>query len=380
VSSSTVFYCIISLFLLSTPPSVESPVLQDSDPQEWRISTRPTVEIGSTARAGPDLWSAVVGMVKVPGGNITVLDGGRRAVEVFLPNGTHVSSAGGRGEGPGEFRTMRPPMSCGGDSVVVWDPSLRRSSLFDGAGTFVRQFRLTRPPGGEQTWLPWKVVCNRSGIYVTTLRDIGGFPTAEGPTRIDFRLEIGQETGPIVTLGPFPGSEFYLTDGSMAPRPLGKETLVAVDTDRVFIGTGDAFEIDVYSLNGEKISTIRDDFEPTDLTDAVLDGYVSDRISSGRRSPESVRRFYARLEYSEHLPAYSKLLVDLAGNLWVQEYPVPGEEGTVWRVFDKDGHRVTVVQMPSSFDAFQIGEDFVLGVGEDGSGVQFVRQYSLIKK
>jgi len=87
----------------------------------------------------------------------------------------------------------------------------------------------------------------------------------------------------------------------------------------------------------------------------------------------------APVEGPPTMPAYSALVVDAGGNVWLQHYePVPGESAR-WTVFDSAGVMLGSVRMPSRFLVHQIGEDFVLGRWRDASDVEQVLLYELIK-
>jgi len=76
--------------------------------------------------------------------------------------------------------------------------------------------------------------------------------------------------------------------------------------------------------------------------------------------------------YADVLPAFSEFLVDRSGRLWVREAhwhdaigagslsdlpPVP----STWSVFDRNGRWLGDVSMPSHFQPYDIGADYVAG-------------------
>src|SRR5690606_8833639 len=105
--------------------------------------------------------------------------------------GAHVVTSGRPGEGPGEFRTMRPPLTCGGDSTLVWDPNQARVSVFGGEGEFVRQF----PDAslGDGSAVPgWRLTCNAGGVTAFPRRRMPAHPGAEGPMRLEMEVTLAR--------------------------------------------------------------------------------------------------------------------------------------------------------------------------------------------
>ncbi|UCF19485.1 MAG: hypothetical protein JSU87_16435 [Gemmatimonadota bacterium] len=79
------------------------------------------------------------------------------------------------------------------------------------------------------------------------------------------------------------------------------------------------------------------------------------------------------------MPAYSDIVVDLEGNLWVGEYRRPGDDQPRWTVFDPDGVMLGIVETPQRFRIFEIGGDYVLGRGVDELDVEHIHVYRLLK-
>ena len=67
----------------------------------WRIEPGPALLLGRSE--GPDayLFYQIRGAVRLSTGMIVVLDGASRQLRAFSPDGSHVWTAGGPGEGPG---------------------------------------------------------------------------------------------------------------------------------------------------------------------------------------------------------------------------------------------------------------------------------------
>ena len=85
------------------------------------------------------------------------------------------------------------------------------------------------------------------------------------------------------------------------------------------------------------------------------------------------------LPLAEHFPAFSTILTDDTGYLWVREYDLPQElnPAPLWTVFDPEGRVLGFVETPAGLDILQIGEDFILGRVKDEFEVEYVQLWPL---
>lgn len=91
------------------------------------------------------------------------------------------------------------------------------------------------------------------------------------------------------------------------------------------------------------------------------------------------RSHFARMAVPEKRPAYSRLLGDQEGNLWVAEYARDARHVTSWAVFDTEGVLLGTVGMPDRLHVLEIGSDWVLGAWRDELDVEHVRLHELHK-
>jgi hypothetical protein len=69
--------------------------------------------------------------VSLSGGRTVVVDANSFLLRTHDSIGGVVAQAGGVGRGPGEFLSVSALFPVGGDSVAVWDPQIRRLTVFD---------------------------------------------------------------------------------------------------------------------------------------------------------------------------------------------------------------------------------------------------------
>lgn len=106
--------------------------------EEWSLSAEPLLEIGVVEGEEPYQLHQASGSVRLADGRVVVLNQGSDQLRFFGPEGTHLRSVGGPGEGPGEFQRPTRIRLTSPDTLRVWDARLHRFSWFDTAGTFVR--------------------------------------------------------------------------------------------------------------------------------------------------------------------------------------------------------------------------------------------------
>ena len=344
----------------------------------WRVGPEATVSIG-TAEGDPAYELFVAGgATRLSDGRIVVANGGTGELRVYDPNGVHLASWGGQGDGPGEFGAMAPGgvEPWPGDSLMARDSFSSRISIFSADGTFGRVLRLR---GGYQ-----RVVgpLPDGRVFASTLTSFErGEPGTSEIVRPDLEYGILHADGSVQRdLGAYRGSELYMVNtagGSPFPRPypFGRDAFDFLWGDLVVITTNDRYEIRAYRPDGSLARIVRRDQDvraPTwaDLRDAVA------RQNPGR--PE-VLDAVGDMPLVEAFPAFASVLVDRLGHLWIEEYRFSGEERRLWTVFDPEGRVLGLVEMPGSFriSIGEIGEDYILGTREDELGVEYVESWSL---
>lgn len=345
-----------------------------TDGQSWELSSVPALEIHPSSNDGQTPWGSVATLTRLQSGQVVVGDGMKREILFYDPSGQYERTVGRSGEGPGEFRLVGTTLQCNGDSVFVWDPAKRRVTVFDSRTSSMRDFgdeAIRMEVAGSPPLHLSKVTCNAGGLFATTSQRTDQLPRNEGPTEMDVRVDIIREGKAGTTLGWFSGDELYFADGTLFPRPLGRRNIVAIGSDRVFVGTTDKHDVAVFSMQGERVGTIRGDQERVRMSNDAIDAYAESRGGSSS--------FWTDLEYPDFLPAYSSLLVDPENNLWVEEFPDPFQTHAVWRVYDVDGNLHTTLVMPEGFELFEVGRDYALGVRKDQFDVESVLVYHLVK-
>jgi hypothetical protein len=355
-----------------------------------RLAATPTLVIGD--RPGPDyVLSAVVGAARLIDRRIVVADRATQEIRFFDSTGMFLNSVGGRGEGPGEFRRLDALGTLPGDTI--FGLSLPGAvTFFDHRGAFLRRVDASRLRVG----LPEgpKIVVAVLGDQSLVVGPIPRPSLERRPTRWVDSLPLvmlRRDTTKWVLLGTFPF--MFMTRDGNTPRPpwFGPTAAFAAHDASFFAGYGGEYSIRVFSISGGLERIIRRRWTPTRVTSADIDQFVTDWakrwIKATGPEAEQQKRDLRDDPYAGEVPAYSQLLVDHAGRLWVREAHLAdasaaGQLTTIplvpslWSVFDEGGHWLGDVTMPARFMPTDIGRNYVLGIARDSDGVETVVEYA----
>lgn len=344
------------------------------------VGVAPSLEIGELDGDAAYLFDRVLGATRLDDGRVVVANGATNELRFYDADGRHLLTTGGTGGGPAEFEYMLELLRCGADSLYALDTG-GTMKVFTSSGDVVRQFRLVEP-GSERS--SYRRACSSDGRIV-----LSGWGNLSGPPPIGFHTTrttvwlVDAEGREIASLGEHLGSERvgYASGGrptGSGPHPFGRTTELAVGPGVVYLGSGERYEILAYDSTGSVRRIFRAPAEDLSVTPELLADLREQRLAS--TAPEehpAVERWLRELPPVENMPAYTKLLVDPAGRVWARRFPLPGQTGERWGVFEPDGRFLGHVTMPARFTTLEIGYDYVLGVARDDADVQFVHLYEL---
>jgi len=350
----------------------------------WRLSDVPRLDIGALEGEAPYQFFRVSNAVTLGDGSIVVANSGTHEIRFFDAAGSFLYSSGRKGGGPGEFEALWTLAVLPGDSIIAFDRRLRRMSIFTPDGTFARSFMFTALAGAAA--LPMPIGLTSDQRLVVSERAFRTGETRTGLSRdSSYYLLVDLDGALLDTLGHFLGDEWYIKSERetiyTATPPFSRSSESVVYGNGFYFGSGDSYEIAYYASDGALLRLIRRMTPNLQVTTEDIARYQQD-VLDGTRDP-SRRQFwqsmFAEMPVPETMPAYSDLIIDLEGNLWVGEYQRPGDEQPRWTVFDPDGVMLGVVETPQRFRVFEIGSDYVLGRGADDLDVEHIKIYNLLK-
>lgn len=345
-----------------------------ADLESWAVSAVPTTSIGVVEGDSAYLFQRIVDARFTPAGRIIVADGGLLVVREYDRDGSFVAQMGGRGDGPGEFQSVRGLWTVPPDTVGVWDSYALRLTYFGPDRSAARTVGLESAKA--------TVGVGRLDFLAGALRDgslvIGSVALADGLGGDHVSIErisaggdhLGQlaETTGLVRA--------RLAERVIGPTPFSPYPHVATYADIVYHTNGVEPLVTAWSPDAERtIAFPPHDYDVGREWSAVL-------AEVERRNVEPFVRAVGTAPRPERIPHLAGLIIDDAGLIWAKRYE-PGTDaiwlgggarpgGGTWWVADASGNLIATVQVPEGFLPFQIENARVLGVSVDSLGVERV--------
>lgn len=345
----------------------------------WKIGEQPVLSIGESSGDPASELFRVEHALRLDDGQILVANAGTSEVRVFDGSGEHEATWGADGEGPGEFTGLTELARWPGDSVMAWDFSQNRFTVFDLAGRAVRTQRLTQGDnlgaGRFEGLLP-----DRS-LVTASLVSFAPDERSSGLIRRSREfVRVGSEGDRLSSFGRYQDEEYYVRAdvGAILRHPFRRSVHSVVWGGLIVISPSDQYEIRAYEPGGALRLIVRREHSTRRVTQAEIDAYVANRLANADpQARPTLERVMAGLPPVDSYPAFAELLVDEAGDLWVREYARPGDERSVWTIFQSDGRVRGLLETPAGLTVHQVGSDFLLGTDIDELGVERVQLWTL---
>ncbi|MGH9419635.1 MAG: hypothetical protein ACRD3J_06650 [Thermoanaerobaculia bacterium] len=359
------------------------PAWRDSE-RLW-LAVKPRLVIGINADSSYR-FRQVRGVMLLTDGRIAVADGGSLQLRIFSPKGRFLSASAGRGTGEGQIQNMDWGRRLRGDTIAI--SSLSTLAFYSSRGKFLRAAGLPpRGPARPARPLLWLALLNNGVGVAASLPNPA--PRAIGTRWTDsLALKLVTESSGVAReLGAFPYIELEQTGTGPTPVWLSPSGVFAGGDDRFYAGFGDRYEIRVYTGDGTLQSMIRRSWTPTPITADDWEHWVVEWSklwvkTTGAERDRDVREV-RESSWAEELPAFTQFIVDFSGRLWVRGAhwqdaigagalsDIPAVPST-WSVFDIRGRWLGDVTMPTGFQPFEIGMDYVTGILRTGRVNQVV--------
>jgi len=352
----------------------------------WRLAAQPLVEIGVLEGDPNYQLFRVAGAQRLSDGRIVVANSGTSELRFYDASGRFLSKSGRKGGGPGEFDVLRWLGILRGDSLVVYDWRNRRVSIFDADGKFARAFTLRTVAQAPPSHVHLALFADGSVLIGAQRLFASGQITAGVYHDTIFYLRFDQQGVLSDTIGRHPGADVYILAQDqgieLVPLPFAASPHSGAYMSGFYFGRGDSYEIGYYSAEGKLVRSVRSVQPDTRVSAEDIEHYIHRQLAEIEDEDErrEIEHLYTGLPFPQTMPAYSDVLVDADGNLWVEDYRPPGDDQPRWKVFDPDGTLLGTVETPPRFRVYQIGSDFVLGRWTDELDVDHVRMYRLIKR
>lgn len=336
------------------------------DSSIWHVDPEPLLDLAESGTGDPHNFYLVRGLLRLSDGSLVVANRGSNEIRKFSADGSFLASAGGDGEGPGEFSNLQQ-IERVGDSIIARDIR-SRIALFGPGLEHLRTTRLEDHVRGLHHLRDETLVVHA----------IMEFAEAYGVVRNPEALVLYDLEGARGdSIGSTPGGEEYVAEGLSAPPLFRKEALVDTYEGRIYTGASDRMQIEELASDGDTVRILRIPDFPLALTPEQVEAERASRLDfelpPGVASlPPPFVQAIEDMPSPETRPAYEALLVDPTGAFWLRPFRGMSEAGepVQWLVLGSDGSWLGSVEIPEDFRVTEIGVDEVLGVWTDEMDVQ----------
>lgn len=351
------------------------------DVSGWAVAPEPFLSIGTLEGEWTDQLYGVREAMRLPDGRIAIGNAGTEEIRIYGPDGSFLNVFGGDGEGPGEFQGLSLVGILPGDTLVAVGRRDHRISLVHPESGFIRSVTPEGLPEGPFSayglFADGRMVV-QAGFHFNTEQMSSG-PTRQLVTYYSAQMD-GSE---LVAYPALQGSELWMNMGedfvSIMQVPFGKRPAVAVTSNRLYLGSGDSYEILAYTPDGALERIIRLDQEPVVLSQNLIDRYIEGEVAEAEDMDEAreIRSAYNDIPFPETIASYQSFRTDPLECLWVEEGQLPGDNVPVWSIFDAEGVLQARVSLPEGVDLLEAGVDYILGLVRGEFDVEYVQMFRL---
>jgi hypothetical protein len=332
-------------------------------------------QVQEVGRSSPDLpFSNIIALDVDSKGDIYVGDWNTPEVTVISRSGSLVRTIGRKGEGPGEFQNVKSLHVLAGDSLLVFDGSIHRVTVFAPHGeravhiaTLGSQLAIF-PASVAPVWNSPLIIADYKPAYTPD----------DSKSREKHRNEVlwmlDRSGRPVQdSILTFPASEalVYRSFGRLSVRqhPFGRSGIWKLSTrNRLYYSWTGSPTVEVRSLEGQVVRRITARYDPLPLRRSQIDS-VGDGLH---------RRFRKPLEKTapKTWPAVIDFVVDDREQVWIGLTALPGQFAE-WAVFRETGEYVGSVRLPSNVTLKAVRKGMAYGVATDSLDVPMIVVYDL---
>ncbi len=352
--------------------------------EEWSVSGSPILDLGFDDRERY-VFSSIQDIGRLSNGDLVVLDNAPPFVRVFDSHGAFVRSFGESGDGPGEFRGPRSLSMLPGDNILIDDLNGSRLTTLSSALEFQSAHRVEGAAAGSSslTQIGDTVFVANDGI---SSRDWTDLPRGISRPVRPFEL-VGASGTALGVIAEIAIGDVMVSENSLGAPPFGRFTQIAGFDGKLIVGFGLAPEVEWRNERGDVIQLARLELNQdlsisaTDISE-LIELRVAAWGGRGGISAESIRSALDDQPMVESKGAYSLLIVDRVGFVWLGEYVVDPRLVTPkrWHVLGPDGAWKATIDLPDRFTPFWIDRETIIGVARIEWDVETVQAYELYRE
>ena len=367
---------------------------------EVRTLSGPDLRIGSLD--DPELaFTAISQLATLDDGRILSFHSQEQLIRRWSADGQPDGTIGGKGDGPGEFNSVRQ-FGVFGDTIWTMDSNGFRASYFDAAGTLLGTVSVPTSLGErgmEPSELPPRPSRPfRGGDFYANQLAISHSIAQGDLTSVDHvRMnDAGEQVGVLWQ------QEYRPTDilallrdngGIFGPQPFADSPRVAIDDlgltilDRRTPESAESAEVRVTRIDalGDTVFQTRLPYTPSPLLPSQVDSAVSaateSMFSFVSRSQEGLTRATLESDLREatftprFVPWAVFPLTTLEGDTWIQLRSSTRPGFVEWRILDAAGNPSATAFTPEGLRVLEIGGDSVYGIEQDEFDVDYIVRY-----
>jgi hypothetical protein len=312
-------------------------------------------------------------------GRILVGDGGE--IVVLSPQGQVEKRIGRQGSGPGEFQYVGMVATIARDSVFVYDPGLRRISVY-APGADKPAYSTQMSTG--QTSLPYwaRPVGSRGQVVAAFKTAHGDVPERQNGTTPAEVLRLLNPDGSVArdSLVLMPEVQVLNIDNAegrgILHYPFARSSAFALSRSGViYHAWTDSLHFTAYALDGRRLREFRAPHTPRPVSTQEVDSIVQ-RLAQPPFSQATIRRAL-RDAGTRTWPAFHTFFVDDQERLWVALVPPRGAPDIEWEVLGPSGERLGSLRLPQSVTLGAVRGNRAYGVARDENDVESVVVYQL---
>ena len=280
-------------------------------------------------------------------GTIFVSDFSLNQISCFDRSGNYIRTFAKKGQGPGDFESLRFTLSQN-SKIYAMDSVNARISILDIKGNYIDGFKVLNLSGGWN-----KIYSDRNNnIYISK----------EHRTEKGYMMSIHRydpEGNEDLDYGEFPGDPFLIRkrgDKISLSRSSSTPTTVWIVSEdgKLYAGYSDDYIIGVYDKEGDLLLKFGRKYKPLPDSNNWLEGV------------------------SEHLPAFfRRWIIDDAGNLWIQLFPSDQDQEITYDIFSPGGIYLRQVQIKYRIETIKNQRAYCIVPSEEE--LPLVKRYKMIE-
>jgi hypothetical protein len=343
-------------------------------PAEWTLNRTPHMVIGGDDPA----LHRVAGAAVLQDGTIVIGDAGNYRILLFSPSGRLQRQLGSRGQGPGELEGLASVQGAG-NQILAYDGGLNRVTQWDSGGDMLETSVL--PSYGEARTELLGILPN--GTFLLRTLEIAEQTESRLFTQFTSLLAFQPGTRALMLIERRPLAQMYFDlEGqgwTSFSTPFYGSALFAPLAAGIAIIPLDSALVEVRSREGIRIGRIPLPIPRRAFSRDLIERFRDSLLTRSRRDPRmasrtvAIERVYNSLPLRPHVPAVRRMLA-IAGQLWVEQYPLPGDTTLRWWVVSPATLRVLAfLDMPPGLRLLGGNEQGLLLLTRDADDVEVVQ-------